>query len=95
MLSLLLAAALAAPPDDDAALQKRVDRILAKTPLVDGHNDVLWEARAQVAYDFSKLDVGTGGTPTHTDLPRMRAGDPGGSQPGQLGCGQLPRSIGH
>ncbi len=31
----------------------------------------------QASYDFARLDVGTGGTPTHTDLPRMRAGGMG------------------
>ena len=34
-------------------------------------------ARARVAYDFTRLDVGSGGTPNHTDLPRMRAGGMG------------------
>ena len=52
-------------------------RLLADHPIVDGHNDLLWEAREQVAYDFARLDVGAGGTPTHTDLPRMRAGGMG------------------
>ena len=51
--------------------------LLASHPVIDGHNDLLWEARAQVAYDFARLDVGAGGTPTHTDLPRMRAGGMG------------------
>ncbi|NYE36277.1 membrane dipeptidase [Nocardioides cavernae] len=51
--------------------------LLAAHPVIDGHNDLLWEAREQVAYDFSRLDVGAGGTPTHTDLPRMRAGGMG------------------
>ena len=54
-----------------------VMQLLADHPVVDGHNDLLWEARAQAAYDFSRLDVGAGGTPTHTDLPRMRAGGMG------------------
>ncbi|MBD3924069.1 dipeptidase [Nocardioides cavernae] len=54
-----------------------VHELLAAHPVIDGHNDLLWEARAQVAYDFSRLDVGAGGTPTHTDLPRMRAGGMG------------------
>ena len=54
-----------------------LDRLLAAHPVIDGHNDLLWEARTQVAYDFARLDVGTGGTPTHTDLPRMRAGGMG------------------
>ena len=54
-----------------------LDQLLADHPVIDGHNDLLWEARTQVAYDFARLDVGTGGTPTHTDLPRMRAGGMG------------------
>ena len=52
--------------------------LLARHPVVDGHNDLLWEARTQVGYDFDRLDVGAGGTPTHTDLPRLRAGGVGG-----------------
>jgi len=51
--------------------------LLAAHPVIDGHNDLLWEAREQAAYDFSRLDVGAGGTATHTDLPRMRAGGMG------------------
>ena len=51
--------------------------LLASHPVIDGHNDLLWEAREQVGYDFARLDVGAGGTPTHTDLPRMRAGGMG------------------
>ena len=48
--------------------------LLAEHPVVDGHNDLPWTARDLAAYDFDRLDVGRGGTPTHTDLPRMRAG---------------------
>ncbi|MCW2737110.1 dipeptidase [Nocardioides sp.] len=51
--------------------------LLAAHPVVDGHNDLLWTARVATAYDFTRLDVGAGGTPTHTDLPRMRAGGMG------------------
>jgi membrane dipeptidase len=54
-----------------------VSELLAAHPVIDGHNDLLWTARAVTAYDFSRLDVGAGGTPTHTDLPRMRAGGMG------------------
>lgn len=53
-----------------------VARVLAH-PVIDGHNDLLWTARIATAYDFARLDVGTGGTPTHTDPPRMRAGGMG------------------
>jgi membrane dipeptidase len=52
----------------------RVAALLARQPVLDGHNDLLWEARKQVGYDFDRLDVGAGGTSTHTDLPRMRQG---------------------
>ena len=52
--------------------------LLARHPVVDGHNDLLWEARKQAGYDFDRLDVG-GHTPTtHTDLPRLAEGGVGG-----------------
>jgi membrane dipeptidase len=52
--------------------------LLRRHPVVDGHNDLLWEARQQVGYDFDRLDVG-GHTPTtHTDLPRLAEGGVGG-----------------
>ncbi len=52
--------------------------VLAAHPVIDGHNDLLWEARKQVGYDFDRFDVGAGGTPTHTDLPRLVEGGVGG-----------------
>jgi membrane dipeptidase len=55
-----------------------VSALLAEHPVVDGHNDLLWEAREQAGYDFDRLDVGAGGTPTHTDLPRLVEGGVGG-----------------
>jgi len=60
-------------------MQPDVDlsRLLAAHPVIDGHNDLLWTARVATAYDFARLDVGAGGTSTHTDLPRMRAGGMG------------------
>ena len=51
-----------------------LEALLAAHPVVDGHNDLLWAARVLTGYDFDRLDVGAGGTPTHTDLPRMQAG---------------------
>lgn len=45
--------------------------------MLDGHNDLLWEAREQVGYDFERLDIGAGTTTTHTDLPRLRRGGVG------------------
>lgn len=56
----------------------RIDRLLAAHPLVDGHNDLPWEARDQVGYDFTRLDLAAGTTTTCTDVPRLRAGRVGG-----------------
>jgi len=62
------------PPASDVYLA-RAKRILATTPLIDGHNDLPWRiredsiARGNVdAYDLSKH------TPGHTDLDRLKAG---------------------
>ncbi len=61
-------------PSDTA---DRIAALLAEHPVVDGHNDLPWEARVRVAYDWSRLDIATAGQPTHTDLPRLRAGGVG------------------
>ncbi|GAA1728589.1 dipeptidase [Isoptericola hypogeus] len=57
---------------------ERIAALLREHPVWDGHNDLPWEAREQVAYDWSRLDVaaGTAGR-THTDVPRLRAGGVG------------------
>lgn len=60
------------------ATSVRISALLARQPVVDGHNDLLWEARERVGYDFDRLDIEAGGTPTHTDLPRLREGGVGG-----------------
>ncbi len=81
MLLPLLTLALAAPADD-AALRKRVDKVLAKTPLIDGHNDVPWAYRARAnrrlgALPFERDTTGIE-RPMHTDLPRLEKGQLGG-----------------
>lgn len=56
-----------------------VTDILRRHPLIDGHNDLPWEAREQVRYDFDDLDIGAGTTGrTHTDIERLRRGCVGG-----------------
>ncbi len=55
-----------------------VTTLLHSTPLIDGHNDLAWEAREQAAYDWGVLDIAAGTTSTHTDIPRLRAGCVGG-----------------
>jgi membrane dipeptidase len=51
--------------------------LLTRHPVIDGHNDLLWEARKQVGYDFDRLDI-SATTLTHTDLARLAAGGVGG-----------------
>lgn len=55
----------------------RIAELLATDPVVDGHNDLMWECREQAGYDFSRLSLGTGNPTTQTDLPRLRAGGVG------------------
>jgi membrane dipeptidase len=63
--------------------QHRVEQVLLRTPLIDGHNDLPWEIRERYKSDFSAIDLGSD---THhlpvgvdqaaimTDIPRLRAG---------------------
>ncbi len=81
LIPLLCALALAAPADD-VKFQKRVDRILGRTPLIDGHNDVPWAYRSRanrrlgaLPFDRDTTDIER---PMHTDLPRLREGQLGG-----------------
>ncbi len=76
-------AATGAPPDYAA----RIERVLAATPLVDGHNDLAWEIRdrfksnldaVDLKSDTSRLPFPAGGAPLMTDIPRLRAGRVGG-----------------
>lgn len=75
----------AAPAGGD--IPARVERVLAATPLIDGHNDLPWEIRERfkgritdidLAADTARLPVPDGGAPLMTDIPRLRAGHVGG-----------------
>ena len=55
----------------------RVTELLRRYPLIDGHNDLPWEAREQCGYDFDHLDLSQPLTSTQTDLPRLRDGGVG------------------
>ena len=76
-------AATPASAQNDAALAARVAKVLAETPLIDGHNDLPWELRARGAVDL-RVDqtkqgkAADGQTPLMTDIPRLRAGGVGG-----------------
>jgi membrane dipeptidase len=79
------AAASASPATgkDDGVLAARVAKVLAGTPLIDGHNDLPWELRARRNVDL-RIDhavtgkFAEGQTPLMTDIPRLRAGGMGG-----------------
>ena len=82
---LLAASGITSAAENDFAA--RVDRILAATPLIDGHNDLPWELRDRtkgalasidLRSDTTKLPVPAGGAPLMTDIPRLRAGRVGG-----------------
>jgi membrane dipeptidase len=65
----------------------RVDKVLASTPLIDGHNDLPWALRMRFKGDLSTVDLNADTsklavTPPSvalmTDIPRLRAGRVGG-----------------
>lgn len=56
----------------------RARELLAAHPVVDGHNDLPWGLRKQVAYDLDRFDLAADQSGrTHTDIPRLRAGGVG------------------
>jgi len=86
---LALAAAPALRADDargdgagDAELMQRVRAVLARVPLIDGHNDLPWQFRERVDRKTSQLDVGVDQSALepmlHSDVPRLREGGVGG-----------------
>ncbi|HEY0598569.1 dipeptidase [Brevundimonas sp.] len=73
----LIAAGTPALAQDEAAAR----RILERTPLIDGHNDLPWALRQQHGNDPHAVDLATNldaSTALHTDIPRLRAGGVGG-----------------
>ncbi|MBY0565380.1 MAG: dipeptidase [Hyphomonadaceae bacterium] len=59
----------------------RVERILDRTPLIDGHNDLPWAIRDDHGGALDRIDL-TADTrtltpPLHTDIPRLRRGGVG------------------
>lgn len=71
------------PPKTPTAIAARVDKILAETPLIDGHNDLATMIRYlyhNKIYDheFTK-PFEEGGMRFHVDLPRLKEGKVGGT----------------
>jgi membrane dipeptidase len=85
VLGLLLCFPLTAWTADD--YHHRVEQVLLRTPLIDGHNDLPWEIRDRfksgltaidLKTDTSRLPFPAGESPLMTDIPRLRAGQVGG-----------------
>jgi len=55
-----------------------IDQLLQRSPVLDGHNDLLWALRTAVDYDFDRLELTNTSDGkrfgTHTDIPRARSG---------------------
>ena len=61
--------------------EARARRILERTPLIDGHNDLPWALRQNHGNDPHAVDLTANldaSTDLHTDIPRLRAGGVGG-----------------
>ncbi|HEX9124287.1 MAG TPA: dipeptidase [Actinomycetota bacterium] len=56
----------------------RMADVLRAAPLIDGHNDLLWELREAREREDAEFDVGVACPRFHTDLPRLAAGGVGG-----------------
>jgi membrane dipeptidase len=73
-----LSAPLPAQPIDPRTMS-RIDRILKRTPLIDGHNDLPWALREH-GHSVEGLEAGTDQRQPSlmTDMARLRAGRVGG-----------------
>jgi membrane dipeptidase len=67
------------PGADGAALSNALARaMLGRFPLVDGHNDLPWEIRAEAGSDLGKAAIDKRLPRFHTDIPRLVEGGVGG-----------------
>jgi microsomal dipeptidase-like Zn-dependent dipeptidase len=73
LLALLLAQAAPVP---DAVIARRVERVLARQPVIDGHNDLPWELREHHgnAVEVVARDTATLPRPLQTDIARLKKG---------------------
>ena len=80
LFAVLLAAQAAAAPAP--VVPARITRLLERTPVIDGHNDLAWEIRERHDGKVEDVDL-TRDTaalpyPLQTDIPRLRQGGVGG-----------------
>ena len=73
----------ASPAHAQETSDRRLDRVLTQTPLIDGHNDLPGEIRERFGGDLAKVDLSantaalpapSGSLPMMTDIPRLRRG---------------------
>jgi membrane dipeptidase len=79
--AVLLAAGPALAQNAPGEAEARARRILERTPLIDGHNDLPWALRENHGNDPYAVDLTANldaSTELHTDIPRLRAGGVGG-----------------
>jgi membrane dipeptidase len=81
---LLSSAVPAANPQE--TVDRRIDKVLTQTPLIDGHNDLPWEIRERFGSNLANIDLSgdtaalpapPGSPPLMTDIPRLRRGHVG------------------
>lgn len=64
------------------AIPARVSRVLARSPIVDGHNDLAWEIRERHGGEVEALDLNADTSALayalQTDIPRLKRGGVGG-----------------
>ena len=79
-LCLAMLAAQAPAQPIDPKTKARIDRILKRTPLIDGHNDLPEQLRENYAFSVEGLESGgaTREKPLMTDIARLRRGRVGG-----------------
>jgi membrane dipeptidase len=68
-------------PYQSLNIDERVKRVLSKTPLIDGHNDLPQQPRAIThgkIYNDARFDLEKGFKRGMTDIPRLREGAVGG-----------------
>ncbi|RZM32631.1 MAG: membrane dipeptidase, partial [Sphingomonas sp.] len=79
---LLIAAQSSPAAVPDPKIAQRVARVLERSPVIDGHNDLAWEIRdlhdAKVEAVNLSVDTARLPNPLQTDIPRLRKGHVGG-----------------
>lgn len=93
MIALLLAQAAAASSPAAAPVPARIERLLERTPVIDGHNDLPWEIRQNYEARVEALDLRQDSArwpyPLQTDIARLRRGHVGG----QFWSVYIPASV--